>query len=54
VVLNKFYSVDQIKVKEVDRACGKYWEETYVIRRGNLKEGDHLENLNTDSRKILK
>jgi hypothetical protein len=31
-----------------------YGEEKYVIRRGNLKERDRLENLKIDSRKILK
>ena len=53
MLLDKYYSSDQIKKNGMGAACGTYGEKRNdVFWWGNLKETDHLEDLDVDDIKM--
>jgi len=56
VLLTKYYSGDQIKMNDLDGACGMYGRKERCIQgfSGEMRERNQLEDLGIDGRIILK
>jgi hypothetical protein len=56
MIFNKYYSGDQVKLNDMGWACGTYGSQERSIQgfcRGDIRERDHLEDLDVDGRIIL-